>query len=136
MQKDVPQPTDVCANASAQLLSPQIDIAHEFLMQNEGPVRKLLCSDTGTVNSDITALGSDSTALFTAIATGVGAIIVPWLAASKPGIVLPAALSTAAVTISALVTAIIMKIGVAEFCRLGVKSLDKGTAAKGDPTKT
>ena len=121
MQKDVPQPTDACANASAQLLSPHIDIAHDFLTQCEKKVQELLCDKT-KVSADIISLGSDTTAVFTAIATGVSAILVPWLL-TQPGWGVPGAAATAAVTVSALVAVIIMKIGIATFCRFGYPSM-------------
>lgn len=121
MQKDVPQPTDTCANASAQLLSPHIDMAHNFLKQCEKQVQELFCDQT-KASADIIALGSDTTAIFTTIAAGVGAIMVPWLVAQGMG---PAAAATAAVTLSALVAVIIMKIGIVAYCRSGLGAVDK-----------
>lgn len=125
MQKDTPQPTAATATASAQLLSPDVDLAHKFLVDCEKDVQNLLCdTEKHTVRTDIPI--GDATTLGTVIATGLSAILVPWLA-TQPGWGVPAAATAAAVTVAFIVAAIIMKIGVASFCRFGTAALKSGS---------
>lgn len=124
MQKDTPQPTAATATASAQLLSPDVDSAHNFLMAREDEVKNLLCDvQKHTVRSDIPT--GDSTALVAAISTGLGAIVVSWLAVTtgQP----EAIVIGAAVSVTLIVIAIIMKIGLATFCRFGTGALKSGS---------
>jgi len=124
MQKDTPQPTAATATASAQLLSPDVDFAHNFLVDREKDIQNLLCDvQKHTVRSDIPV--GDSTALVAAISSGLSAIVTSWLAVTTGQ---PEALVIgAAVSVTLIVTAIIMKIGLAAFCRFGTGALKSGS---------
>jgi hypothetical protein len=128
MQKDIPQPTDANVTAGAQLLGQEIvifnNLAIDFLTQFEQQVKGFFC-EKGQVRSDIAAIEDDATVILTTIAGGVSATVVAFLL-TQPGFGLLSAAIPAAATVSALVAAFIVKVGIVQFCRLGVAAITSG----------
>jgi len=121
MQKGTPQPTTSTTTASAQLLSPDVDLAHNFLHGCEDDIKNLLCDvKKHTARGDFPL--NDATALATAISAGLGPLVVSWLAVQTG--TTKAVVIAAAVSVTLIATAIIMKIGVAAFCRFGTGALN------------
>ncbi len=126
MQKDAPQPTDEVFNARVQMLGEEIQNSHnlaiDFLRQQGNEVKKLFCKN-GSVKSEWLEIEATGQTLLLTVAEAVGGLVVAWLIATQPNIGIPASVVMAGATISALVAAIIVNVGIVAFCSFGIPGI-------------